>query len=279
MKHQELREILNTLGIRLSKSRSQHMLVDENVLTEQMRFANIRDRDTVFEIGAGLGVLTMELAQNAGKVISVENDLRFRPYLEDILPDNVEMIYDDVLDIDMPAFDKVVANIPYKISSKIIFRLLECEFTAGILIFQLEFARRMVAGTGDPDYSRLAVKIHSKAHCEILKRVSKNAFYPQPKVDSAIVELVPREPSYEIADRSFFDKTVDAVFNQRRKKIKNALLNKHRWFGLDKNSFKTVVGDLEVGDLRGQDLGPGELAELSNIILQISRDMKQGSDP
>ena len=135
----------------------------------------------------------------------------------------------------------------------------------------------MVAGSGDPDYSRLAVKIHSKAHCEILKKVSKNSFYPVPKVDSAIVELVPREPSYSIMDPVIFDRTVDAVFNQRRKKIKNALLNKHRWFGFDKDSFKPVVEDLEVGNLRGQDLNPGELAELSNTILQISRKIKKGS--
>jgi 16S rRNA (adenine1518-N6/adenine1519-N6)-dimethyltransferase len=278
MKRQDLKELLNSLGIRLSKARSQHMMMDDNVLSEQIRLANVRDRDVVFEIGAGLGVLTKALAESAKSVIAVENDLRFKPYLDETLPDNVEMIYDDVLSIDLPEFDKVVANIPYKISSKILFKLLEHEFTAGLLIFQMEFAERMVAEPGSSDYSRLAVKIHSKAHCEILKKVSKNSFFPVPKVDSAIVELVPREPPYEILDQSIFNKTVDAVFNQRRKKIKNALLNKHIRFGIDKDSFRPLVEGLEVGDLRGQDLSPGEHAELSNIICRFLQDRNPGSD-
>jgi len=269
MNRQELKDLLNSMGIRLSKSRSQHMLVDEKILQEQVRLANVRDRDIVFEIGAGLGVLTMVLASSAKKVIAVENDLRFKPFLDDNLPSNVEMIYDDVLSIELPQFDKVVANIPYKISSKIIFKLLEREFTAGLLVFQMEFAQRMVAPPGTPDYSRLAVKLHSKAHCEILKKIPRSAFFPVPNVDSAIVEIVPREPFYKIEDIYIFNRVVDAVFNQRRKKIKNALLNKHMWFKVEKESFREITESLAEGNHRGQDLSPDELAELSNKIYEF----------
>lgn len=274
MDRNELKELLNSLGIRLSKSMGQHILVDEGILAEEVRLANVRDMDVVLEIGAGPGTLTTVLAERAKKVIAVENDPRFRGYLETAMPDNVELIIDDFLKIELPDFDKVVANIPYNISSPIIFKLLEHEFTAGILILQLEYASRMVAGTGDPEYSRLSVKIDSKAHCEILRKVPRNSFFPMPRVDSAIIELVPREPSYPIDDRECFDRVVDAVFNQKRKKIKNALLNKSRWFGVEKDRFKPVAAELEWGDNRGEDLSPAELAELSNIVSGRIADIK-----
>ena len=274
MDRKELKELLNTLGIRLSKSSGQHILVDEGILAEEVRMANVRSTDIVLEIGTGPGTLTRVLAGHAGKVITVENDLRFQSYLETVMPDNVKLIFDDFLKIDLPGFHKVVANVPYNISSPIIFKLLEHEFTAGILMLQLEYAERMVAGAGDPDYSRLSVKIDSKAHCEMLRKVSRNHFHPIPRVDSAMVELVPREPSYHIEDRETFDRVVDAVFNQKRKKIKNALLNKHRWFGIEKDRFKPVVSDLARGHNRGEDLSPAELAELSNTVFGMIKDIK-----
>ncbi|UCH89062.1 MAG: ribosomal RNA small subunit methyltransferase A [Thermoplasmata archaeon] len=259
-------ELLDKLNLRLSKSKSQHLLVDEQVLENQLRFANIRRTDRVLEIGAGLGTLTVALAKQAEKVITVEKDQRFKNYLTETLPDNVELIIDDFLDLELPKFDKVVANIPYEISSKIVFKLLNYQFIAGILIFQLEFANRMAAAHGSHDYSRLTVKIHTKAHCEILQQVSRRAFYPVPKVDSAIVELVPRTPSYKIENEALFDKVVDAVFNQRRKMIKNALLNKHKWFKINKDEMKSVVSDLDYGTLRGEKLSPEQLAELANKL-------------
>jgi 16S rRNA (adenine1518-N6/adenine1519-N6)-dimethyltransferase len=271
MNRKELKELLDEMGIRLSKSKSQHMLVDSQVLESQLRYANIRPSEVVLEIGAGSGILTKELSRRAKKVIAVESDIRFKSYLEETIPDNVELIFSDILKLDLPDFDKVVANIPYKISSKIIFKLLEHQFTAGIIIFQLEFANRMVAGVGSADYSRLAVKIHSKAHCELLQKVPRKAFFPVPKVDSAIVELVPREPSFSINNEKLFNNVVDAVFNQKRKMIKNALLNKHRLFKINKDPFKIIVDSLENGSKRGEQLSPAQLAELSNILDEALR--------
>jgi 16S rRNA (adenine1518-N6/adenine1519-N6)-dimethyltransferase len=266
MKRRELLNVLDQQGLRLSKTKSQHLLIDDNILELQMRYANIRKKDIVLEIGTGLGFLTQELAKRAEKVITIEKDRQFIEYLEKNLPENVELIIADILDIDLPRFDKVVANIPYKISSKLIFKLLDKSFTAAILLFQFEFALRMVAGVEMPDYSRLAVKINSKAHCEILHKVSRNSFFPVPKVDSAIVELVPREPDFPIINEELFDKVVDAVFNQKRKMIKNALLNKYQWFCSSQEDFKVIQKELDWQTKRGEELSPAQLAELSNNI-------------
>jgi 16S rRNA (adenine1518-N6/adenine1519-N6)-dimethyltransferase len=266
MKRKELLELLDQYGIRLLKGRSQHILINETILDEQIRLANIRKRDIVLEIGTGPGILTRALAAKAKKVITIEKDKRFQPYLEEALPDNTELIIDDVLNVDFPPFDKVVANIPYQISSKIIFKLLDYQFVVAIMLFQWEFANRMVATVDNPDYSRLSVKIFSRAHCEILKKVSRNAFFPVPKVDSAIIEMVPRAPPFEIHNELIFDKMVDAVFNQKRKTIKNALLNKSQWFNISKEELKGILDTLEYASFRGDGLSPAELAELSNIL-------------
>lgn len=266
MKRHELTVLLDSLNIKLSKARSQHFLVDENILKEQVRLANIRDRDVVLEIGTGLGSLTSVLADSAKKVITVENDKRFIDYLEKNLPSNVELIHDDILSIDLPEFDKVVANIPYEISSKIVFKLLGYRFIAAVMIFQWEFAKRMVARCGSGDYSRLAVKIYSKAHCEILGKVSRNAFFPVPGVDSGMIELVPREPNFNINNEQIFNHVVDAVFNQKRKMIKNSLLNKHHWFKMNKDDFKKILDKIENLDRRGEELEVEELAELANDL-------------
>jgi 16S rRNA (adenine1518-N6/adenine1519-N6)-dimethyltransferase len=166
----------------------QHLLVDKRVAERQAGYAGLTEADTVLEIGPGKGILTRALAARAGKVVAIEKDESFIPSLSN-LPGNVEVIIADALVYPLPRFDKVVSNLPYVISSPITFRLLESDFRLAILMYQMEFAQRMVARPGTEHYSRLSVSAQHRAECKIEFKVSRAAFYPQPKVDSAVVRI------------------------------------------------------------------------------------------
>ncbi len=201
------REVLADLGVRPRRRMGQHFLIDARVAARQVAHAQIRRSDVVLEIGPGLGVLTRLLAERAKRVVAIEADRRFAEYLHRrfaeylrrTLPD-IEVVSGDALKVDWPPFDVMASNLPYQISSPLTFRLLDHAFDRAILMYQWEFARRMRAKPGTADYSRLSVGVYRRATCEILERVPRNAFHPQPKVDSAIVSLVPRPPPFPLSD-------------------------------------------------------------------------------
>jgi 16S rRNA (adenine1518-N6/adenine1519-N6)-dimethyltransferase len=223
-----LNQILATLrryGIRPSKRAGQHHVVDPIVLEKMVDHAHLSREDVVLEIGAGIGNLTRLLAQRAGKIISIERDRRFVKILREQLRglSNVQIVHGDALRIELPKFDKVVANLPYGISSDITFRLLEQKFELAVLMYQQEFAERMVAKPGSDDYSRLTVNTYYRARVELLGEVPPEAFVPQPKVTSAIVKLRPREPPFKVKDEQVFLNVVRALFQHRRQRVRNAL--------------------------------------------------------
>jgi 16S rRNA (adenine1518-N6/adenine1519-N6)-dimethyltransferase len=223
-----LNQTLSTLrryDIRPSKRAGQHHVVDPTVLDKIVDHARLSREDVVLEIGAGIGNLTRLLAQRAGKVISIERDRRFVKILREQLRglSNVQIIYGDALRIELPKFNKVVANLPYGISSDITFRLLEHKFELAVLMYQQEFAERMVAKPGSDDYSRLTVNTYYRARVELLGEVPPEAFVPQPKVTSAIVRLSPREPPFKVSDEKIFFDVVRALFQHRRQRVRNAL--------------------------------------------------------
>ncbi len=223
-----MNQILATLrryGIRPSKRAGQHHVVDPIVLEKMVDHAHLSREDVVLEIGAGIGNLTRLLAQRAGKIISIERDRRFVKILREQLRglSNVQIVHGDALRIELPKFDKVVANLPYGISSDITFRLLEQKFELAVLMYQQEFAERMVAKPGSDDYSRLTVNTYYRARVELLGEVPPEAFVPQPKVTSAIVKLRPREPPFKVKDEQVFLNVVRALFQHRRQRVRNAL--------------------------------------------------------
>lgn len=213
-----------TMTSRRTRALGQHLLTDERVAERQVEYARLGPRDIVLEIGPGGGVLTRRIAPRVRRVVAIERDKRFRPLLSD-LPDNVEVIFADALRVELPPFNKVVSNLPYSISSPITFRLLERDFELGILMYQREFAERMCAPVGSPDYSRLSVEVYRRAECRILEEVPPSAFSPQPEVSSAIVELRPRPCPFQVADGELFSAVARALFSHRRKSVRNALLS------------------------------------------------------
>jgi len=154
-------------------------LVDSRVALRHVDHAKIGPTDTVLEIGPGLGVLTRLLAGRARHVVAIEADRRFAAYLRESLP-RVEVIEGDALTIEWPRFDVIASNLPYQISSPLTFRLLNEPFRRAVLMYQWEFARRMIAKPATADYSRLSVGVYRRSACEILERVPRNAFYPSP---------------------------------------------------------------------------------------------------
>lgn len=258
--------ILRKYGIR-GGDHDQHFLVDERILDRIVESADIQPHETILEIGAGIGNLTERLMKRAKKVIAIERD----PALVDVLldrfgdDDRLDIIPGDVLEVEFPAFDKVVSNLPYSISSEITFKLFRHDFRLGILMYQYEFAQRMVAHANSEDYSRLSVNTHYFADASIIMKIPRGAFSPPPEVLSAVVRLEPRPAPFEVADREYFLHFVTAVFGQRRKKIRNSILRNKQVLDTDIRDFVSELPQ-EMLDKRPENLEPEELARLANIL-------------
>ncbi len=193
-------------------------MVDENVLNLIVAEGKVGGK-TVLEVGPGLGFLTERLAGTAKKVIAIEKDKKFRKVLTK-LPPNVEVIYGDVLKEEWPRFDVCISNLPYQISSPFTFRLLENKFERAVLTYQYEFGRRMVAAPGSRDWCRLSATLSFLADVKLLKKISRNCFWPPPEIDSAVVSLAPRDRPENWGG---IKKVIDKMFNQPRKRLRNSL--------------------------------------------------------
>lgn len=262
---------LDVEEIKLNKRKGQHILIDTDVINRQIEYAKITKKDTVLEIGPGLGALTLQLAMKANKVIAIEEDLRLFSYLKNRVPNNVELINADVLEVTIPDFDIIVSNLPYQISSPVTFKLLKNEFQKGIIMYQKEFAQRMTAKQGEKGYSRLSINIYYKAKCRILEFVPKSAFNPVPDVDSAIVEIIPINPPFSVIDEEFFYKIVEGLFAQRRKKVKNSLkslvekgLRDRGAFG--KSGLNEILSGIPFKDKRVEALTPENIGNLADEL-------------
>lgn len=240
----------------------QHFLIDKRVLNRIIEYGDLNSSDVVLEIGAGYGNLTELLAERAGKVIAVEIDPQLAASIN--RSQNLEIVVCDALKMDFPQFNKVISNLPYSISSPVTFKLLGCKFDLGILMYQHEFAKRMVAVPGSKDYGRLSITVQYYADVQILEVVPRGAFSTPPEVSSAIVKLIPHPSPYTVKDENFFMRFLIAVFSQRRKTIKNAILNNAGLLGIRDNALGTVPD--EILRKRAEVLSPRELAELADLL-------------
>lgn len=244
----------------MKKKLGQNFLIDKKVAEREVFYSKISADDVVLEIGPGKGILTKLLAEKARKVISIEIDEKLINYLRKIVPNNVKLIHGDALNIDynnLPKFNKIVANLPFQISSPITFKFLEYKFDLAVLIYQKEFGDRIIAKAGSKNYSRLSVTIYYRAKCELLETISKDCFKPKPKVDSCMIKIIPRKkPPFKLIDEKKYFDLVKKLFIHRRKKIKNAL---NMEYGLK-------IKDTPYLDCRVDQLSPEQIGELSNFI-------------
>ncbi len=266
--------ILKRFGIRMSKKLGQNFLIDEHVVQSIVKAANITQDDAVLEIGPGIGTLTQGLAEAGAAVTAVEIDRRLIEVLAKTLEgyENIRVVHGDILRIDIgkevaaPRY-KVVANLPYYITTPIIMGLLEAHMPVDILVtmVQKEVAQRMVAVPGTKDYGSLSVAVQYYTKPEIMFVVPPASFIPPPAVDSAVIRCTVREkPPVEVNDRIFF-RVVKAAFAQRRKTLSNTL----KTTGVPAETLKIILEKAGIdGGRRGETLSLEEFAAIANVWIQ-----------
>ena len=271
----EIRDALIQAGISPKKALSQNFMVNSHILQKQIEYAAITKDDTVLEIGAGTGVLTKRLAEKAGKIYSIEYDNQLYNYLSRQFEnnENVVIIHGDVLKIDLPEVNKVVANIPYHISSPITFKLLDLKIDVAVLMYQLEFAKRMIAKPGTSDYSRLSVNLQYEANVEILDKISKGNFYPPPRVDSAIVKIIPKKEKLPV-DVKYFRVVTRLLFNTKNKLVSAVFYEFFRKL-IDKNDRmlirELINNELTYANTRVRELTINELIKTTDeLVITLS---------
>ena len=280
----ELKLLLGKHGFRFSKAMGQNFLIASWVPERIALEAGIDESTGVLEIGPGVGCLTHELAQYAGRVLAVELDERLRPVLQETLADceNAEVLFGDVLKQNLPELVKehfpglrpvVCANLPYNVTSPLLTAFLEagCFETVTVMI-QREVARRLCAKPGTADYGAFTVFTQWHAEPEILFDVSPGCFLPAPKVTSSVVKLTVRKaPPAEVQSEKRFFAVVRAAFNQRRKTLVNALSS--GLSGFTKEQIAQVIADCGLDEkVRGEALGIAEFARLSDRLDAMAKE-------
>ncbi|MDD6482643.1 MAG: 16S rRNA (adenine(1518)-N(6)/adenine(1519)-N(6))-dimethyltransferase RsmA [Lachnospiraceae bacterium] len=273
-------EILQRYHFNFQKKFGQNFLINANVLEEIIDAADIKKDDFVLEIGPGIGTMTQYLCEAAREVVAVEIDSNLIPILEDTLSayDNVEVLNQDILKVDIVKLAKernggapikVVANLPYYITTPIIMALFESRVPIDsiTIMVQKEVADRMQQEPGCKEYGALSLAVQYYAKPEIVVNVPPSYFMPQPKVGSAVIRLTRHEkPPVEVKSEKLLFQVIRASFNQRRKTLANGL-NNYGAFSLGKEEIQACIEELGVSvNIRGEALSLEQFARLSNII-------------
>ena len=281
--YNETKFILNKYGIHANKSLGQNFLINEEVINQIIEKAEIDEKDLIIEIGPGLGTLTSRLLEKAGKVICVELDDRMITILNDRfkLYNNFELIHDDILKVDLNKIInenllennninkiKIVANLPYYITTPIIMKLLEekLNITSITVMIQKEVADRLIAVPGEKNAGAITYSVYYYAEAEKVLDVANNSFIPEPSVTSTVIKLnIRKEPVIQINDEKLMFKIIKQAFMQRRKTLANALSNMDIF--KSKEEIVKVLEDLNINTkVRGEALTIEQYAQITNYF-------------
>lgn len=276
--HRKTKEVVDKHGFKFSKSLGQNFLIDDNVIDRILDGARLSKGDKIIEVGPGIGTLTREMGRVADKVVAIEIDKTLIPILKDTLDEfeNIEVINQDILKVNVEDLVKeklnggpvkLVANLPYYITTPIVMKFLEEDIpvTDIVVMVQKEVADRMNANPGTKDYGALSVAVQYYCDTEIVAKAPRHMFIPQPNVDSTVIGLhVREERKYNVDSEDIFFKTVKAAFGQRRKTLLNALGT----LGfLNKDEIREVLSEANIDEKRrGETLTIEEFANLSNCV-------------
>lgn len=278
-------EIIKKYNFNFRKDYGQNFLIDSNILQKIIDSAGVTKEDMVLEIGPGIGTMTQYLCEAARKVLAVEIDKELIPILSDTLSayDNVEVINNDILKLDLEALVqeknngipiKVVANLPYYITTPIIMGLFEknVPIESITVMVQKEVADRMQVGPGTKDYGALSLAVQYYSKPEIMVNVSPSCFIPQPKVGSAVIKLTKHEDKpVKVKDEKLLFKVIRAAFNQRRKTLVNSLKNSSE-LTYDKELIEAVINELQLSPtIRGEALTLEQFAKLADCLYDKSQ--------
>lgn len=273
-------EVLNKYGFHFQKRFGQNFLIDSHILEKIMEGAEVTEEDCVLEIGPGIGTMTQYLAEHAREVIAVEIDKALIPVLEDTLSayDNVTVINEDILKVDIEKIVKehnqgkpvkVVANLPYYITTPIIMGLFESHvpLKSITVMVQKEVAERMQVGPGTKDYGALSLAVQYYACPKVIMTVPASCFMPRPNVDSAVIRLTRHEqPPVQVREEEKMFRIIRAAFNQRRKTLVNSLANAGI-LPVTKEDIVDALTSLELSpSVRGEALTLEQFARLSDLL-------------
>lgn len=273
-------EVLQKYNFNFQKKFGQNFLIDTHVLDKIIRESGVNKDDLVIEIGPGIGTMTQYLCENAREVVAIEIDKNLIPILQDTLSayDNVTVINEDVLKVDIKKLAeeknggkpvKVVANLPYYITTPIIMGLFESHVPIDsiTIMVQKEVADRMQEGPGSKEYGALSLAVQYYAKPEVVANVPPNCFMPRPNVGSAVIRLTCHErPPVEVEDEEFMFRLIRASFNQRRKTLVNGLTNAS-FLSVTKEQVTAALGEMNLSPtIRGEALSLEQFAQLSNLL-------------
>lgn len=270
-------------GHRMRKDLGQHFLIDGMVLESVLGGADLKAGQRVLEIGPGPGNLTERLSKAVGpggKVIAIEADKTLTAALQGKWP-NVEVVEGDAVQTDLASFgrfDRIVANLPYLISGPITVAFLDLlrdpatRWGQAVLMYQAEFARRLLASAGDDSYGRLSVHVARWAHTEWVRDVHPEAFDPPPKVDSMVVRLLPHAtPPFEVRDEALWRAVVDGSFQQRRKQMRNTIPPAVAGLGVARDAALAALEAMDLASERPEQVAPATFAQLANRLAEARR--------
>ena len=275
-------EVLQKYNFNFQKKFGQNFLIDDHILEKIVDSAELTKDDCVLEIGPGIGTMTQYLAERAGSVIAVEIDKALIPILKDTLSDydNVTILNEDILKVDIAALVeeknggrpvKVVANLPYYITTPIVMGLFESHMPLDsiTIMVQKEVAERMQVGPGTKDYGALSLAVAFYSKAEVVTIVSPNCFIPKPNVASAVIRLkVHGEPPVTVKDEAFLFQVIHASFRQRRKTLMNGLSNAPE-LRVSKQAVSEALQEMGISEsIRGETFTLEDFGRLSDILLE-----------
>ena len=271
---QDLRSVLTKHGFQFKKQFGQNFISDKNLLDSIVTASGVDENTVVVEIGCGAGTLTRALAERAKKVYAFDVDTALQPVLAETLAglDNVEVLFRDFTKVNLKELENeigeymVVANLPYYVTTPLVTKLLEeSERVQGISVMvQEEVAERFAAKEDTPEYGAITAAIALKGTAKIVKRVSRNMFYPRPNVDSAVVKITFERGRLGEVDAVAYRRTVKCAFLNRRKTLENNLVN---YFKIDRATAKEVLMLTGIDEkARGETLSPQKLADLTKVL-------------
>jgi len=275
-----MKEILEKYGFKFSKGLGQNFLIDGNIINKIVEAADIDENSGVIEIGPGFGTLTQGLCKKAKKVVAIEIDESLRNvHKETIAYDNIKVIYEDFMKIDVDKlieeeFEgmdvKIVANLPYYITTPIIMKILEDKYKISkiVVMVQKEVANRLNAKPGTKEYSAISLAVQYRADTNIAMIVPSSVFMPRPKVDSAVIALdILKSPRIDVTDEKMLFAVIRGSFNQRRKTILNGLSNK---FDSPKELVKEVLDNVNIDPgIRGENLSIEEFGRIADEMSKV----------
>jgi 16S rRNA (adenine1518-N6/adenine1519-N6)-dimethyltransferase len=284
----KVKEILAKYNFSTRKALGQNFLIDGNIIEKIVQAADVTDKDLVVEIGTGIGVLTSALAEKASQVVAVEIDQKLKPILSETLAayDNTEVVFKDAMGVNFDqlvyekssgkyginaASYKLVANLPYYITTPLIMHMLTNRFNLDTLVLmtQKEVAQRMVAEPGQKDYGALTVAVQYYTESDIAFKVPRTVFHPKPEVDSAVIRLkVRKQPPVAVSDEKLFFAVMRAAFGQRRKTLLNALTGSS--MNVSKEQWTSILHKINIDPKRrGETLSIKEFALIANELTKI----------